>query len=376
MNQRGIRLELLAGPNVPVPLPLTLTEALQRAQVKFGEDNSGFELTFKIGKTYSGMPDFQQINNPQLKPFSRVIIIVRFNAIPYVLMDGIIMNQQLSHEGDGSEILTVIGEDVSIMMDLEEKSTEHPGQPDNVIATRIIASYFKYGLVPTVIPPSSIDTPSPLDRVPSQQCTDLEYLVQMAKKYGYVFFIIPGPVPMSNIAYWGPPRLLEIPQRALSVNLGPETNVKSINFRNDSLVPVDISGSIQDSSTNNVIPVMAGVSTRRQLSLYPADTNNSFKRKKRFRALSGMNVTQANALAQGMKDAAGDVIIAEGEIDALKYNGLLMARGIVGVRGAGFMNDGLYYVKRVTHNISLGEYTQSFTLSREGVGALSPEVFS
>lgn len=371
MNQRGIRLELMAGPNVPVPLPPTLTEALQRAQVKFGENNSGFELTFKIGKTYSGMPDFQQINNPQLKPYSRVIIIVRLNAIPYVLMDGIITNQQLSMEQDGNEILTLIGEDVSVMMDLDEKPTEHTGQPDNVIATKIISSYFKYGLVPTVIPPASINTPNPLDGLPSQQCTDLEYLITMAEKYGYVFFIIPGPVPMSNIAYWGPPRLSEVQQRPLSVNLGPETNVKSINFRNDSLKPVDVSGSIQDSSTNNVVSVTAGTSTRKQLSKYPADTSNSFKRKKHFRAKSGISTMQANALAQGIKDAASEVVIAEGEVDALKYNGLLVARGIVSVRGAGYMNDGLYYVKQVTHNISPGEYTQSFTLSREGVGALS-----
>jgi hypothetical protein len=46
----------------------------------------------------------------------------------------------------------------------------------------------------------------------------------------------------------------------------------------------------------------------------------------------------------------------------------------VGLRGAGHSFDGLYYVKSVTHNIRRGEYKQSFTLTREGLGAISPVV--
>jgi hypothetical protein len=52
----------------------------------------------------------------------------------------------------------------------------------------------------------------------------------------------------------------------------------------------------------------------------------------------------------------------------------LRARGLVGVRGAGFAYDGNYFVRSVTHDIARGSYTQSFTLSREGTGALLPVV--
>jgi hypothetical protein len=34
--------------------------------------------------------------------------------------------------------------------------------------------------------------------------------------------------------------------------------------------------------------------------------------------------------------------------------------------------DGLYYVKRETHNIRIGDYTQRFELEREGLGAMTP----
>jgi hypothetical protein len=48
--------------------------------------------------------------------------------------------------------------------------------------------------------------------------------------------------------------------------------------------------------------------------------------------------------------------------------------GWSGPRGAGWQHDGLYYVKRVTHRITRDDYTQSFTLTREGVGATTPVV--
>ena len=47
---------------------------------------------------------------------------------------------------------------------------------------------------------------------------------------------------------------------------------------------------------------------------------------------------------------------------------------LVGVRGVGNSYDGSYYVKQVTHRLKLGEYKQSFSLSREGRGSLTPIV--
>jgi hypothetical protein len=48
--------------------------------------------------------------------------------------------------------------------------------------------------------------------------------------------------------------------------------------------------------------------------------------------------------------------------------------GLVGVRGAGLMHDGLYYVSQVTHRITPDSYKQQFTLTREGFGTTVPEV--
>ena len=56
----------------------------------------------------------------------------------------------------------------------------------------------------------------------------------------------------------------------------------------------------------------------------------------------------------------------EGELDAGRYGGVLRARGLVGVRGAGYLYDGLYYVKQVTHKVALGSYSESFELDARG----------
>jgi len=229
--------------------------------------------------------------------------------------------------------------------------------------------------MPNVIPPVVVDPPIPIERTPVQRATDLQYLNEMAKRHGYVFYVTPGPLPMQNVAYWGPPVRLGIPQSALSVNLGADTNVDSISFQHNALAPTFVSGQIQDRLTNKAMPVETFASLRIPLVSQPTWlVNMGDIRRTQFRE-SGLNVMQAYARAQGMTDASMDeVVTASGELDALKYGGLLKPRGLVGLRGAGYSYDGFYYVKSVTHTIRAEQYKQRFTLTREGIGAITPVV--
>ena len=74
--------------------------------------------------------------------------------------------------------------------------------------------------------------------------------------------------------------------------------------------------------------------------------------------------------------SAPDAITATGDLDTVRYGSVLRARRLVGVRGAGFHYDGFYYVAKVVHEIDVlqNQATQSFTLKREGTGALLPVV--
>ena len=374
----GIHLALLVGPTVAVPAPAPLAEALQGVEVTHSdEERSGFQITFQTGRGGPiALPDYPLMGNPLLKTFNRVVIAVAFGAVPRVLVDGIITHKELSPGNEpGTSTLTVTGEDLSLVLDREERSAEHPAQDETIIANKIILGYAQYGLVPMVIPPLAVDPPIPVERTPVQQGTDLDYLVEMARRHAYVFYIMPGPVPMTNTAYWGPPVRAGLPQRALSVDLGSATNVSSINFRHNAVSPTLVSGRVQDRTTNTSVPVQTFASSRVPLSLRPTWlTERSNVRRRQFRQ-GGLNVSQAFARAQAEADASvDDTVVAEGELDALRYGGPLQPRGLVGLRGAGFSYDGLWYVKRVTHNIRKEEYRQSFTLSRDGEGSTTPVV--
>jgi hypothetical protein len=379
MNLLGIHLTLFLGPSVPVPAPPDLLESLD--QVKVIHNDSGisvFELTFRVGRSGPlDLIDFGVLRNPLLlRPLNRVILLVTFGVVPQVLMDGFITHQELSPgSSPGTSTLTVKGEDVGVMLDQEEQSAEHPAQNEFVVANKLILSYAQYGLIPLVIPPPVIDFALPVERIPVQQRTDYSFLLELAGRFGYVFFVTPGPAPMTNVAYWGPPPRFSFPQKALSVNMGPETNVKQINFSSNARSPTLLEGQVQDRVSNRSFPIRTFFGLRPPLAAEPVWSVQPKSVRRRQVRWSGLTYMQAQAYAQGQTDASVDeASTVNGELDALSYGALLKPRALVALRGAGYKHSGLYYVKSVTHTVRIGEYKQEFTLTREGWGALTPVV--
>lgn len=378
MFASGINLTLRIGERQPEPAPRLFIEALQSVEVTHSDQGrSGFQMVFAIGR--QGRPDlrdYQLIQNPLLQPFNRVIITVTINMIPHLLIDGVITNQQLSPSIEpGQSTFTLTGEDVSAMMDLEERSIEHPQQNAQTIVEQLLSrpSYSQYRLIADVARPPIVDPPARRERIPVQQGTDLSYINNLAQRYAYVFYITPGPKSGTNTAYWGPPKRGQgnNPQRALTVNMGPFTNINSLSIQGNALAAMRVEGQLQDRQTNQIRPVVIDSSTRPSLArrspLGPGRRSQSHVRVTQFRE-TGRTMTQAQAQAQATVDrSTDDVITVSGELDTLRYGDLLQLRGLVGLRGVGYNFDGLYYVKSVTHNIRLGEYKQSFTITRNGV---------
>ncbi len=370
INLLGIHLTLLIGRTVPTPAPLAIIEALQSVKITHTDQGpSGFELAFHVGRaTALDLMDYRLLTNPLLQPFNRVIVVVRFAIAPQVLMDGIVTNQQLAPSNEpGASTLTITGEDVSVMMDMEEQPRQFPALPDFAIVNKIILEYKQFGLIPVALP--TIDVPLPTERVPQQPSnyTDRGYLQELARRYGFLFYVTPGPAIGFNTVHWGPPERLAVPQSALSVNMGPSTNVESVNFRYNALAP----NKIKFASGGTTRTIDQPSATRIPMVRDRAE----LARTKIMSDSDGLTPTQLENRAQGLVDHSLDeVVTATGELDALRYNGLLQARGVVGVRGVGKTYDGRYYVKSVSHTIQKGKYTQSFTLTREGTGTLEPFV--
>jgi hypothetical protein len=369
MPDLGARLQLLIGPTVPLPVPYPVIDSLVSIEITNRDvERDGFQMTFALGK--DSILDYGLLMSGLLDPPSRVIVIVIINALPQVVIDGVITSHQVvSTNKPGESKLTVTGEDISLQLDLEEKSVTYPNQPDSVIVTRLIGSYAQYGLVPMVTP--TTDVPIQVDRIPSQQGTDLAYIQELAGKNGFVFYIEPTDIPGVNTAYWGLDNRLGIPQPALTMNMGPNTNVDSpINFGFNALGPADPQVTVIEPNSKQAIPIPVPSSLRPPLASKPAAS----LRKTIPRNTANLSSIQAGLRALSSATDSSDAVTGTGQLDSVRYGRVLQARRLVGVRGAGFTYDGTYYVKEVTHHIERGRYTQSFTLKREGLGSLLPMV--
>ena len=380
MNLIGVHLTVLIGPDpVAVPPPPQVLEALLDVEVTHSDrERSGFRLTFAIGR--SGPLDFLDYDlvglTSVLQVNARVILAVAFDIVPKVIMDGIVTRRDIvpgDEPGQGRLVLT--GEDISVVLDREVKRVEHPAQDETVIANKIIVSYPQYGMVPYVIPPVVIDPPIPLDRTPQQTCSDWAYLKQMARRHGYVTYVDSGPVPLMNKVYWGPPILADVPQCSLNANLGPLSNVSSINVSQDAQATTLVEGTVQDRITGQDVPVMTLLPSRPPLGLVPAAITNAGKLRRKPLEASGLSAAQAFARAQSELDiSSDDTVTVSGTLDSVRYNDVLRSRKYVDLRGAGFTSDGTYLVRSVTHRITRGNYEQDFVLSRAETGAKLPVV--
>ena len=369
----SVYLTLLIGPTVAVPAPKEVVEALTGAEITTAAGRrSGFQLTFTVAK--NSLLANALLPAGYFDPGIRVILIATVNGLPNVLMDGVLTRQEFAPSSEpGQSRLTVTGEDLSVLMDLTDNTGfPFPSLPDPAIVALLIAKYAIYGMVPMVIPPLFLNVPIVTQKIPTQNGTDLGYIQELARKNGHVFYLIPGPAPGMNVAYWGPEIRIGVPQSALNINMDAFTNVESLSFSFDGLSRTQPAVIIQEPITKLgiPIPVPSFDLLRPPLALRPA---NALKIEP-LNDVAKLNFAEAAALAMAKAAESADAVTGNGSLDVLRYGRPLQARGLVGVRGAGVAYDGLYYVSSVTHSLKPGEYKQNFTLARNGLVSLTPAV--
>jgi hypothetical protein len=236
-----------------------------------------------------------------------------------------------------------------------------------------LAKYAAFGIVPLVIPSVLEDVPIPIERIPRHQGTDYAYIKALAHEVGYVFYSDPGPLPGVSKAYWGPEIRIGAPQHALNLALdGPHGNVKSLSFRYDKekkeLPVVYIQEPV--SKVPLLIPVPDVTPLSPSLGVIPP-----LPPKIKFLD----DTAKLNPLVAAMRGLAyagqhSDAVFGTGTLDVARYGHVLQARQLVGVRGAGEAFDGLHYVSSVTSTMRRGDFTQSFSLARNGLLSTLPAV--
>lgn len=370
MSLLGVHFSLALGPTVPLPAPASFMRALQSVEVTHtDEGRSGFQLVLGVGRGATDFQDYAILADPRVGVGSRVVLGHTVAGVPSVLFDGFVTTQQLKPSMDpGGSTLTLTGEDASYQMDKVERTEEYPGQGDEAIVQTILGRYAEFGVVPRVTTPEVTDQPTEDERTSGQQGTDFAHLTELASRYGFAFYIVPGDTRGTVSAIWGPPVRSGRPQPALSVNLGAQTNIDSIDFTFDGLAGELYTGRIQDRRGGEAVDVSSTSASRTTLA---AGDPLAHARTRVYRD-SAADSAMAFARAQALTDASVEnAVQASGELDTGRYGAILQARSLVDLRGAGFLFDGTWYVKSVTHKIERGTYKQAFTLGREATGSTS-----
>jgi hypothetical protein len=370
---KGVHLTLLAGPVIPAPMPRELLDALTDVEVTNGIDSpSGFRLTFSLS-TRSVLHQALLVAATRT-PLMRVVVVVTINSIPKVLMNGVLTNHEVS-AGDrpGQSTLTVTGEDLTKLMDLQDWSgIPYPGMGVYAQVSAILLKYAVFGVVPTVIPPLTPAIANPASRWATHQGTDLCHLQRLAEEMGYVFYVAPGAIPATSMAYFGPEIKIGVPQPALNLDLDAHRNVESLSFSFDSSstdLPVVM---IQNPLTRFPVPIPIPKINPLQppLGVFgPPITKVSL-----LKHTAKLSLPEALSAGLAKASCSQNAVGATGSLDVARYGRLLTARSLVGVRGAGLAFDGLYFVESVTTTMKTGELKQSFRLSRNGLVSLTPVV--
>jgi hypothetical protein len=364
---KGMDLQLLFGPGVPLPAPRMAIDALTEVTIEenSGETQSGFELQLAVEK-HSPLNTLFLLAGGAALPILRVALVVTLNGRAVGLINGVVTRTDLTPGSGGSPAtLRIMGKDLTAAMTVFDFSgVPYPAMPPFARVALVLAKYAWLGVIPQVIP-SAESPPIPTDRIPRHQDTDLAYVRALAEEAGYTFYMKPGPAPATSFAYWGPEVRFGEVQPALTVDSGVSTNCQELSFSFDkegTEIPIVF---IQNAATKAPIPIPipSAIPFHPPLGLVPPLPPKVARLRETAR------LGPFEAVVRGLAHAArhADAVTGRGKIDVLRYGRILRARSLIGVRGAGAAFDGVHYLETVRHQIRRGSYSQSFTLKRSGL---------
>lgn len=371
----SFQITLMMGPVTFQPVPRAVLDSLLKVQVtNSAGERSGFQLTFSFSK---GTEMEKKLSSGYFDPPSRVVIVATINGQPNVIMDGVITRHELQMSNEpGQSTLTITGMDLTQVMDMVDFSfMVWPAMPREARVAIILAKYAAYGIVHG-----------------DPQCDDGCIRAGDPRAAGYGLRICPFAGRRRRLHVLcrtgvcrGPElrsRIQEIkfgaPQRALTVSSGHVSNVDAMTFSFDGFAKTLYLLYIHNKETKVSFPVPnsghhAAQSAARSQNPNPAEGALPEPREGRGARTRWRSTLRCRPRPGPLPAlTSGDVISASGSLDVPRYGGILKARSLVGVRGAGAGYDGYYFVKSVTHSIQRGQYKQSFSLTRNARAA-SPQ---
>ncbi len=345
-------------------------------------------FSLRVSTVLDDSGSWRHLNDSRFDLFTEVAISVGFGGAGAAgaepVFDGYVTGSWL-HVGSepGSAYLEVHGSDAMVLLGLEEKAVAWPNLSDSDIAQQIVSGY---GM--TVNATSTGIVHQDTETLIVQRGSDAQFVRQLAERNGYLFcFQVDSSNPQAT-CYFGPPQLGAAPQADLAVQFGLNSNLAAFDVQMSGARPLAVDA--QQVDPHGKSP-NSGSASSTQLTVLGANPLESLVGSKLGQLVTplqnqaGMlllpqptaDATELQAVAQSVRDEAGWLTSASGEINSEAYGHVLRPGGLVVVKGVGSLHSGKYFVTRVTHRLKAdGSYTQGFEAQRNASDLDGSEQFS
>ena len=265
----------------------------------------------------------------------------------------------------------VSGMDTSVLMSLEEKIASWPNMADSDIAQQILGDY---GV--QVAADSTSTVHQDTDTTILQRSTDIQFVRELARKNGLEFYFETDDQTGNVTGFFQAPQLDATPQPDLTIQLGDQSNLKSFSAHLSGQRPLTVKTQQMDIKSNsaNVAQVsdiaLAALGEKDASTLIGGAIGSLVTPKDAPAQMLVLgsptsDSTELTTIAQAVRDEAGWLITATGEVNSDAYQAVLRPRRLVLVKGAGNSFNGKYYVTKVVHEIKAdGNYSQKFEARR------------
>lgn len=309
------------------------------------------------------------VEDTNLRTWNRVTVMAAFPTQTETVFDGYISHLSLRTNDEAANMTVEIrAVDASYHMNQDDKTRIWRGKTYEDIATEIFTSYkFK----PVVAPaPSGAEPPAQV----AQRSTDHRFLRELARRRGYEFYVLGGN------AYFRPPALDAAPQKLIAVHFGEQTNCRHIQFDADGTAPTVARASWLDAMTGAAASEQAEDSGLAPLgsALLPG-MRGDVEMPQATRIVRGLGFSSsadAGGYAAGLLRRQGWWVTASGRLDGLRYGRVLRSRKTVTVKGVGPLYNGVYYVRKVQHELGARSYEMQFELARNALGQTGREDYA
>lgn len=355
---------------------------LIEVEVEEGADHAG-SFRLKLALQLNADGEWSDLDADTFALFTKVRVEAGFkDGTTEVLIEGYITDVEAHFEDPARQpTLEVHGLDASVLMSLEEKIATWPDLSDSDIATQILSGY---GFVPDVTSVAPVHAESDVTVV--QRSSDLEFLRGLARKNGFEVGV-ERDTTGTTTGYFRRPRLDGTPQKTLSVAFGDASTLISFDVKVDGVKPLSVETDQIDvkaksANTGSGTQLQLPAIGERDLDALVSGPIGSLISPKEaagklwLYTVPTSDATELTSVAQAVRDEAGWLVTARGDINSDAYGAVLRAKRLVLVKGAGARHSGKYYVTRVMHRLGAdGSYRQSFDARRNAVGLDGSEDF-